>query len=48
MDNALGMGCVERIGNVDAERPEELSVSSGLSCDAVIQRHPIQVLHHDE
>src|ERR1700733_1333552 len=47
MDDAFGVGRIQRIGDLDAERQELLRVD-GLFPNPVFQRRAIQVLHHDE
>jgi hypothetical protein len=47
VDNALVVGCLKRIRNFDTERKESRGLQ-WLSGNAVIQRHSIEVLHHNE
>ncbi len=47
MDNPLGVGGVERIGDVDSEREKNFHFQR-TPRHAVLQRQPVQKLHDDE
>src|ERR1035437_7767042 len=47
MDDASGMSGIERVGDVNRQTEQNIGVD-GLSGDAILQRHPVQVLHGDE
>src|SRR6202030_1319141 len=46
MHDALGMGRVERIGNLDPERKKRVNIERA-SCDAVLQGLALEKLHRD-
>src|SRR5580704_9889985 len=46
MHDALGMGGVERIGNLDPERKKRVNIERP-SCDAVLQGPALEKLHRD-
>ncbi len=47
MDDAFGVGSIECVGNLDGERQNQFGLQRS-SCDAVLQRQPVQKLHGDE
>ena len=47
VDDSFRVGCIERIGNLDGEREDQLCFHWP-ACDAVLQRQAVQKLHDDE
>ena len=47
VDDSLGVGGIQCIGDLDCQTEVTFDLDR-LSCDAVLQRHSIQKLHHDE
>jgi hypothetical protein len=47
MDDVLGVGCVERIGDFNAERKQGVNLQ-GAPADAMFQGQAVQKLHDDE
>jgi len=47
VDDPLGVGSVQRVGDLDFERQNEFGFQRTPS-DALLQRHPVQKLHGDE
>ena len=47
VDDPLGVGSVQRVGDLDSERQNEFGFQRTPS-DALLQRHPVQKLHGDE
>src|SRR5215470_2128371 len=47
VNNALRMGGVESVGNLNGEREDQISVHRAIA-DPMLQRDPIQKLHDDE
>jgi hypothetical protein len=47
VNDAFGVGCVERIRNLDGERQDPIGVEWPTT-NAMLQRHPVQKLHGDE
>ena len=47
VDDAFGVGGIERVGNLDGQRQNQLGFQRTPG-DAVLQRQPIQKLHGDE
>ena len=47
MHDSFGMSGIERVGNLDGQRKNELRLQRAAR-DAVLQSQPIQKLHHDE
>ena len=47
VDDTFGVSGIERIGNLDSKRQQHLGFQR-TPCDAVLQCHAVQELHHDE
>jgi len=47
VDDAFGVGSVERVGDLDSERQQHLDFQR-TSGDAVFQRHAVEKLYDDE
>ena len=47
VDDSLGVRRIQRVGNLDAQRQDGLRLHRP-AADAVLQRHPVQVLHHQK
>ena len=47
VDDAFGMGGVERVGNLNPQRQKQFGFKRTPG-DAVLQGHPVQKLHSDE
>jgi hypothetical protein len=47
VNNSLGMSGIERVGDLDREREEQVRFHRTIA-DAVFQRHAVEKLHDDE
>src|SRR5260370_36489019 len=47
VDDDFSVGCIERVGNLDGKRQNQLGFQRSAS-NAILQRQPIQKLHRDE